>query len=118
MVGIAFEIVGASDTRVVTDVGGEGDGHREVGLCPATVFDWGPEVWNMMIGRVFADVAFIVEIRIATEEQAFAIDWRIARIGDGLEFHQHPWRIRREDDTVVDYVGNVYALHLQKYQDS
>ena len=105
MVGVAFEIVGASDTHVVTDVGGEGDGHGEIGLGPAAVFDWGPEVWNMVIGRVFADVAFIVEIRERAKEEPFAINWRTARVGDGLEFHQHPWRIRREDDTVVDHKG-------------
>ena len=90
MVGVALFIFRASDARVVADVGGEGDGHGEVGLGPAAVFDWCPEVWNMAVYRVFADVALVVEIRERAQEQAFAIDWRTARIGDGLEFHQHP----------------------------
>ena len=78
MVGVAFEIVGASDTHVVTDVGSESDGHGEIRLGPSAVFDWGPEIWYMMIGCVFADVAFVVEIRIGTQEETLAVDGRTA----------------------------------------
>ena len=78
MEGISLNIVAAGDTSIGADIRGEGDGHGEIGLGPATVFDGGPEIWNCLVYRVFANIAFVVEIRIRAQEEALAVDWRIA----------------------------------------
>ena len=45
MEGISFNVVATGNTSIGTDIRGEGDGHGEVGLGPATVFDGSPEIW-------------------------------------------------------------------------
>ena len=85
MEGISLNVVATGDTSIGADIRGESDGHGEVGLGPATIFDWGPEIRNCLVYRVFANIAFVVEIRIGTQEEPLAVDWRAAQIGDGLE---------------------------------
>ena len=46
MEGISLNVVATGDTSIGADIRGEGDGHGEVGLGPATVFDRCPEIRN------------------------------------------------------------------------
>lgn len=75
MEGISFNVMATGDTSIGADIRGEGDGHGEVGLGPATVFDGCPEIRNCLVYRVFANIAFVVEIWIGAQEEALAVDW-------------------------------------------
>ena len=79
---VPFDVVAATDGGIGTDVGGVTDGHGEVWLGPSTVFDWRPEIWNVMIGRVIADFTFVVEIRERAQEDGFDIDGIVSCVGD------------------------------------